>query len=171
MQVLRTVFCVLCLAVASFSCVAASGQYHVCTDANGKKLFSQTPCPDSYDEKIKKYEVKDVAPGEVNRLSTENKTYLKLKSSNRIHELTRLIRKNEQKIVSLKKERDTKLDSMKDTLFGLAGTNVRGRAKTLMKEIDGVKAKYNDQLTSLKEETTAYKAELAALKGKPAGKP
>ena len=56
---MRSVFV---LFICFFSSFSLAGQYHVCTDANGKKSFQDKPCGDAARSEVKKYKVLDNGP-------------------------------------------------------------------------------------------------------------
>merc|ERR1711879_565064 len=131
--------------------LAGSGAYHVCTDSKGRKLFSQTPCPEGHDEAVKEYKVK-AAPGGTNTAAPGNRlSYEQLRDSNRKYELKRLIKKNQSKVEKLQEERDVKIREMRTELVGIAGPNANNRAVAYLEKIEKKDRGFTQEITALKK--------------------
>lgn len=149
--------------------MAMAGQYHVCTDANGNKLFSETPCPKTYsNSEVREYQasgqnhevdVKVLDP----RLNEDNALYQEMKANNRRLELERKIVSAEKHLKQQSEAMQAELAPLVKTRNGLAGPNANNRRAAMDIEIQQVKDRYFDDMNRTSDSIKEMKAELQSL--------
>ena len=162
-RVFRSALWLLTLISVSVSVHAANGSYHICTDEKGRKLFSQTPCPEGHDAAVKEYKIKQPVGGEPSSVATPRVSYEELRDSNRKYELQRLLKRNRQKIKKLQDERDREIKRMRKELMGIAGPNANNRAVDYLEKIEKRDRSYMEEISSLKKTIYDQEKELEKL--------
>lgn len=147
---------------------AQAGQYHVCTDSHGKKLFTESPCPEDSTTETREFKaglIQDVEP-QPNRLSEDNPAYQTLRDGNRKLELERKIKEAERKLEASSKAMQDEVNPMTKDRNALAGNNRENRKKAMDIEIQAVKDRYFAEMTSTRDALDVMRAELATLTAK-----
>ena len=96
-----------------FQSISYAGQYHVCTDANGKKLFTSNPCPEDHAATTKSYKSSTNSHQSSQVNLEKNESYQSMRDNNRRLELKRNIKKAEQNITTLERKRDDELTKLR----------------------------------------------------------
>ncbi len=144
---------------------ALAGQYYECKDAEGKKLFSQMPCPSRYvDEEVKAF--KDHGASITSEVAREEaplrRDYAQeLADSNNSIRLSRQIERSEKKLEMLRQSYERDISKLKMDAMDIGGVNARNRAQLVVDQIDARKSKY---IADRKKETDALEAAKKALK-------
>ena len=149
---------------------AGAASYYECVDGNGRKLFSQSPCPGNYkDEKKHEYQthkqgvsLTGSAAGE-REISTDNADYQSMRDNNRRLELRRNINRLQQQLDTLEADRDNRIASMNNTLEGIAGNNAGNRRALVELQISREEQKYEQRIEKLRGELKGYTAEMEGL--------
>lgn len=151
--------------IASASLYA--GQYYVCTDTNGHKSFQEKSCPTHSKSELKKFDSSiptNSATVPDNRLTTEDPTYQKLKANNRRLELSRDIRKSEQRLTQLEQDHTQALVALtaqkKQADNNLVGATLEQSIDT---EMQMANERYNSLVANERQTLTKLEAELRAL--------
>ena len=141
-----------------------AGQYHICTDADGKKLFSQQPCPDNTSAEVKTYEHIEQPAQQPARVTTNNATYQAIKNNNRRLELERNIKKTERKIDKLQTQQATELKRLRSKKR-YANNNAAGAAweQSISTEMQAVTDRYNSMIRNERDDLAAMREELRNL--------
>ncbi len=144
------------------SLTATAGQFHVCTDANGKKSFQEQPCPQGAKAETRTYEKSEpvAAPGD-NRLTTDNPTYQTIKNNNRRLELERNIKKSERKIDKLEARRTQELAALRSKKR-YANNNMAGATweQSISTEMQAVSERYSSMIETERDELKRMREEL-----------
>jgi len=150
--------------------LAGSGSYFVCVDDKGKKLFSQSPCPDSHQQlQERDYAVESNGVGLIEntggeRQLSKNNTLLKeMEANNRRLELNRKISQTSHRLDGLKADRDNRLSSMQTTLESIAGNNAHNRRAAVQQQIDSLSQSYDSKISRLESQLDDYNGELKRL--------
>jgi len=104
---------IITIATLSFYSVSHAGQYHVCTDKSGKKLFTSEPCPSDHEATTKSYKITNQNTNTPRMNLDENESYKSMRDNNRRLELERNINKSEQNITTLERKRDNELAKLR----------------------------------------------------------
>lgn len=153
-----------CLLVVSASAaLAGTGQYHICTDADGKKTFTSSPCANNQKAETKSYDVPSGTPG-TKRLSVDNPIYQQMKSDNRKAEIKRAVKNGNKKIELNSKKMESELDSLKKKKLR-ANNNSAGAAWeiSISEEMRAVTSKYKALIDVERDKIDALRDELATL--------
>jgi hypothetical protein len=145
-----------------------AGQYHVCTDGHGNKLFTESPCPVDSTTETREFKAGLIQNVEQqpNRLSEDNPAYQTLRDGNRKLELERKIKDAERKLEASSKAMQDEVNPMIKDRNALAGNNKENRKKAMDIEIQAVKDRYFAEMTSTRDALDAMRAELATLTAK-----
>lgn len=143
--------------------LAFSGQYHVCTDANGKKTFSSMPCPQGVESETKQYQVAP-AGSEVRRITTDSESYRAMRDGNRKAELKRNVKKSERKLEKMQAAMDRELRALRDKKRW-ANNNRAGAEweSSISAEMQAVTEKYRNKLDVERDNLSRLRSELAGL--------
>ncbi len=166
----------LLLCVCLLSSSAFAGQYYVCTDAAGKKLFSQSPCAKGSSAEVKTYEnhlattpddESDVSHSPAStskKLATESDSYRAIRDGNRRNEITRDIKKTEQKISELERRRDLELALLRRQK-SYANNNLAGATyqQSISTEMQTVTDRYASLINNHRDDISRMRTELATL--------
>ncbi|MDP2546545.1 PspA/IM30 family protein [Oceanobacter sp. 4_MG-2023] len=150
-----------------------AGEYYICTDAAGKKLFSQMPCPDHYpSEQAQSYEVPantgallspDAASAGDRQISDDNPGLKNLTANNRRLVLQRQLAQAQKRLSQLSQQQTQALAALQQTRDGIAGTNAANRRQQLDDQINAQKEQYESQRQALTQRIEAYQSELNQL--------
>lgn len=164
----------LCACLLSSS--AFAGQYYVCTDASGKKLYSQAPCAKDANAEVKTYEnhlttthtddsdVTHSPEPTSNKLATDSESYRAVRDGNRRNELTRNIKKTEQKISELERRREVELTLLRRKK-SYANNNLAGATyqQSISTEMQTVTDRYASLINNHRDDIARMRTELASL--------
>jgi len=156
-------YLMMILVVASNGALA--GQYYECMDAQGKKLFSQMPCPSQYvDEEVKVF--KDEGSSMAGEASREEaplrRDYAQeLSDSNNSIRLNRQIERSEKKLEMLRQSYERDTSKLKVDAMEISGVNARNRAQQVIDQINARETKY---IAERKKEAETLEAAKKALK-------
>ncbi|WP_320819432.1 DUF4124 domain-containing protein [Thalassolituus sp.] len=146
---------------------ALAGQYYECKDAQGKKLFSQMPCPSQYvDEEVKVF--KDEGSSMATEVSREEaplrRDYAQeLSDSNSSIRLNRQIERSEKKLEMLRQSYERDTSKLRVDAMEIGGVNARNRAQQIVEQIDDRKTKYIAERNKEIEALEAAKKELKEI--------
>lgn len=151
------------VAVLLFVPGAFAGQYHVCTDANGKKTFSSMPCPQGVESETRQYQAAP-AGSEVRRITTDSESYRAMRDGNRRSELKRDIKKSERKLDKLQMGMDRELRALRNKKRW-ANNNRAGAEweSSISAEMQAVTEKYRNKLDVERDNLSRLRSELAGL--------
>lgn len=138
------------LALLSFHSPAYSGQYHICTDKNGKKLFTSEPCPDNHEVITKSYEASSISNNRSPQVNlNENESYKSIRDNNRRLELNRSIKKSEDNLLNLEARRDGELATLRQKK-NHANNNAAGAIwlQSISTEMGTVNDRYKSKIES-----------------------
>ncbi|WP_221795210.1 hypothetical protein [Oceanobacter mangrovi] len=159
-----------CLGVSSLS--AWAGNYYVCLDAHGGKLFTQDTCPPgytlqqqrSYDTQTQGVRLNANDPSASDRnISDANEHLQELERNNRKLKLQRELRENTYKLDTLKKDLANRLDSLQQTHDGIAGNNAENRRAAVSEQITSLQQEYQSKISQLSAQITTQQKELDSL--------
>lgn len=146
---------------------ALAGQYYECKDAQGKKLFSQMPCPSQYvDEEVKVF--KDEGSSMATEVSREEaplrRDYAQeLSDSNSSIRLNRQIERSEKNLEMLRQSYERDTSKLRVDAMEIGGVNARNRAQQIVEQIDDRKTKYIAERNKEIEALEAAKKELKEI--------
>lgn len=150
-----------------------AGEYYVCTDANGKKLFSQTPCPAGYpSSQSQHYDVPantgvSLSPAAADAgersISVDNQGLQEMTTNNRRIELQRKLAQAQQALTQLSQRQAEVLTPLEQTRDGIAGNNANNRRQQVKDQIIAKKAEFDDEREVLNNSIAAYRTELDQL--------
>lgn len=139
-----------------------AGQFHVCTDANGKKSFQEQPCPQGSKAETRTYEKSEpaAAPTE-NRLSTDNPIYQDIRDNNRRLELERNIKRSERRIDELEDRRAQELAALRNKKR-YANNNMAGATweQSISTEMQAVTERYSSMIETERDKLKRMREEL-----------
>ncbi|PHR96607.1 MAG: hypothetical protein COA68_15035 [Oceanobacter sp.] len=132
--------------------LANAGKVYVCKDASGATLYSQTPCPETFQEKEQRSYDHEVSGGSAGASSDDLKRMAEdVSKNNQRIKAERDKRKAEARLEKIKKERDAMINEQTDLASSIAGVNARNRGKAvvdnMMSRIEG----YNKQMNVEKD--------------------
>lgn len=140
---------IITIATLSFHTASHAGQYHVCTDKNGKKLFTSEPCPSDHEATTKSYKTSNQTTNTSRMNLDENEAYKSMRDNNRRRELERNINKSEQNITKLGERRDNELAQLRKKK-GRANNNAAGAIylQSISAEMTTVNDRYKSKIES-----------------------
>ncbi|WP_297533461.1 hypothetical protein [Thalassolituus sp.] len=146
--------------------VAVAGQYHVCTDENGKKSFQTMPCNDADQSEVREYEVRESlgGSGPSAGLPTDSDIYKQMKADNRRAQLKRDIKKGERAIDRYQKQMSGELAALR-ARKARANNNLAGATweQSISAEMQAVSDKYGNLIGVERDRLTEYRRELSGL--------
>lgn len=154
------------LLLCVFSGFAQAGQYHVCTDVDGKKSFQAMPCNDTEQAEVREYEVRkslgDSGPSV--GLPTDSDIYKQMKADNRRAQLKRDIRKSELAIERYQGQMTTEMALLRKRK-GRANNNLAGATweQSISAEMQAVSDKYGNLIDVERDRLGVLRKELMGL--------
>lgn len=143
--------------------VAGGGQYHVCTDAEGKKTFTSQPCKKNEVVEVRSYKVSDGASSS-GRLSTDNPVYQQMKSDNRRADIQRSIKSRNKKISDYGDRMENELKSLRRKKQRAANNGAGATWEvSISEEMSAVTQKYTTLIGIERDRLNELNSELAGL--------
>jgi hypothetical protein len=143
--------------------VAGSGQYHVCTDADGKKTFTSQPCAKDEAAEVRSYSVSDGA-GSSKRLSTDNPIYQQMKSDNRRADIDRSIKIRNKNIADYGTRMESELKQLRRKKQRAANNGAGATWEvSISEEMSAVTQKYTTLIGIERDRLNELNSELAGL--------
>lgn len=158
---------IITVAALCFQSISYAGQYHVCTDANGKKLFTSDPCPEDHVTATKSYKTSTSdhqGSGNSSVNLEENKSYQSMRDNNRRLELKRNIKKSENNLQSFEARRDAELAKLR-LKKSSANNNAAGAIwlQSISTEMGTVNDRYKSKIESEQRKLDRMLDELSEL--------
>lgn len=156
------------LVVVMFGClplfaVAGSGQYHVCTDAEGRKTFTSQPCAANESAEVRTYQ-RSSGSGGSQRLSTDNPIYQQMKSDNRRADIQRAIDARNKKITTLGASMEAELYHLRRKKSRAANNGAGATWEvSISEEMNAVTRKYTTLIGIERDRLNELNSELAGL--------
>lgn len=154
------VVCALVFPVLSF---AAGGQYHVCTDAEGRKSFTSAPCAADESAEVRTYKS---SPGasKSQPITTDSPVYQQMKADNRRAEVLRSIKTHRKNIDTYSSRMNVELAALKRKKMR-ANNNIAGAAyeMSISEEMKAVTNKYTTLISIERDRVNDLNAELSGL--------
>lgn len=155
---------IITITALSFHSAAHAGQYHICTDKSGKKLFTSEPCPIDHKSITKSYKRTNPNTNTTRMDLDTNESYQSMRDSNRRRELTRNIKKSEQNITTLERKRDNELAKLRKKKSH-ANNNTAGAIylQSISTEMGTVNDRYKSKIESEQRSLDRMISELKEL--------
>tara|TARA_B110000211_G_scaffold15953_1_gene16703 strand:- start:34477 stop:34977 length:501 start_codon:yes stop_codon:yes gene_type:complete len=158
---------IVAIAALSFQSISYAGQYYVCTDANGKKLFTSNPCPEDQAATTKSYKPSTTSTNSAqsSRVNLEdNESYQSMRDNNRRLELKRNIKKSESNLQSFEARRDNELARLR-LKKNSANNNAAGAIwlQSISTEMGTVNDRYKSKIESEQRKLDRMLNELSGL--------
>lgn len=160
---MKRLMVVAVLGFFSVGVFAVNGQYHVCTDAAGKKTFTSQPCAANESAEVKTYK-RSAGSSASQRLSTDNPIYQKMKADNRRAEVFRSQKQHRDNIEEYSNRMSKELAVLK-AKKGRANNNAAGAAweSSISEEMNAVTSKYTTLIGVERDRLDDLSSELAGL--------
>ena len=154
---------VVVLSILSAGAFAGSGQYHVCTDADGRKAFTSSPCAANQSAEVRSYTVSE-GSSRSNRLSTDNPIYQQMKSDNRRADVERSIKARNKSIAGYGDRMELELKHLRRKKQR-ASNNGAGAIweVSISEEMSAVTQKYTTLISVERDRLNELNSELAGL--------
>lgn len=155
---------IITVAALCFQSISYAGQYHVCTDTNGKKLFTSEPCPEDHTTTTKSYKASTSTSQNTQVNLEENKSYQSMRNSNRERELKRSIKRSEDNLLNLEEKRDNELATLRRKKNS-ANNNAAGAIwlQSISTEMGTVNDRYKSKIESEQRKLDRMLNELSGL--------
>lgn len=155
---------IVAIAALSFQSISYAGQYHVCTDANGKKLFTSNPCPEDHAAITKSYKPSTNSTKSSRVNLEDNESYQSMRDNNRRLELKRNIKKSENNLQSFEARRDNELARLRLKKRS-ANNNAAGAIwlQSISTEMGTVNDRYKSKIESEQRQLDRMLNELSGL--------
>lgn len=155
---------IVAIAALSFQSISYAGQYHVCTDANGKKLFTSNPCPEDHAATTKSYKPSTNSTKSSRVNLEDNESYQSMRDNNRRLELKRNIKKSENNLQSFEARRDNELARLRLKKRS-ANNNAAGAIwlQSISTEMGTVNDRYKSKIESEQRQLDRMLNELSGL--------
>jgi len=142
---------------------AGSGQYHVCTDADGRKTFTSNPCAGNQAAEVRSYNVSE-GNSRSSRLTTDNPIYQQMKSDNRRTDIGRAIKKHNKIIVDYGDRMESELRQLRRKKLR-ANNNGAGATweASISEEMSAVTQKYATLISIERDRLNELNVELSGL--------
>lgn len=140
---------IITISALSFHSAAHDGQYNVCTDKSGKKLFTSEPCSGEHEATTKSYKITNQNTNTPRMNLNENESYKSMRDNNRRLELERNIKKSEQNITTFERKRDNELAKLRKKK-SYANNNAAGAIylQSISTEMTTVNDRYKSKVDS-----------------------
>ena len=147
----------------SLSSFAASEQYHVCTDPEGRKTFTSQPCADDESAEVRTYR-RSAGSSSSQRLSTDNPIYQQMKADNRRAEILRAKKQHRNNIEAYSNKMSKELAVLR-AKKARANNNLAGAAweSSISEEMNSVTTKYTTLIDVERDRLSDLDSELAGL--------
>lgn len=143
---------------------ALAGDYYECRDAQGNKLFSQTPCPSEYiSEDIKTFKEMTIEQSSDTETQSSSRDYAQeLSDSNKTIQLNRQIGKSQKKLQTLRESYDRDITKLQNEVDSIGGINARNRAQLVVDRMNQLTIKFeaerDNEMAALEESKKALNA-------------
>lgn len=126
--------------------LANAGKVYVCKDGSGGTLYSQTPCPEAYQEKEQRaYESSSAGTSGATSEDLKRMADDVSRNNQRI-KAERDKGKAEARLNSLKMERDAMIKQQSELASSIGGVNARNRGQAVVDDMKSRAADYNKQI-------------------------
>lgn len=155
---------IVAIATLSYQSISYAGQYHVCTDSNGKKLFTSNPCPEDHAATTKSYKPSTNSTQSSRVNLEDNESYQSMRDNNRRLELKRNIKKSENNLQSFEARRDNELARLR-LKKNSANNNAAGAIwlQSISTEMGTVNDRYKSKIESEQRKLDRMLNELSGL--------
>lgn len=155
---------IVAIAALSYQSISYAGQYHVCTDSNGKKLFTSNPCPEDHAATTKSYKPSTNSTQSSRVNLEDNESYQSMRDNNRRLELKRNIKKSENNLQSFEARRDNELARLR-LKKNSANNNAAGAIwlQSISTEMGTVNDRYKSKIESEQRKLDRMLNELSGL--------
>lgn len=151
------------LSILSAGAFAGSGQYHVCTDADGRKTFTSSPCAANQSAEVRSYNVSAGSSGS-GRLSTDNPIYQQMKSDNRRADIQRSIKLRNKKITDYGDRMEIEISNLRRKKQRAANNRAGATWEvSISEEMSAVTQKYTTLIGIERDRLNELNSELAGL--------
>jgi len=155
---MRWLVLIMCCTVS----MVHAGKVYVCKNGQGETLYSQTPCPQEYNNvEERQVETRPSSGGasgaQLDRMARE------VSQNNSRIRLERELRRAEKRLQELQEERKQMVSKQSELASSIAGPNARNRAQAVVDEMKSSADRYNQQISQQRQKISDTKQRLSEL--------